>query len=502
MRKRKKFLTALFSVILSLATVLCFAFAGCAEYKPPEGENPVNPPVTDPDDPITPPVNEKDFSVQLVVKNGNAWQNFDRGYYEASDGMGGVHDTNWVKWENIKVQWTNLETNQRHLMPLNEDGKAVCPGLDGDYKVTIPTLPYGFTYEPNENYVDNITKKIEIQVYKVLKSNETLRQIKLGNDNVYFKNVEVYKTTGAFKVTLKNKDDRQMCAFVPSKQGTYSLRTLVDVTQNKINPLLSVYTGQLTGGFVYHFQDKDDGGAENTYTKNIFWEYEISADEARGNAFFFELYSTSLDGNESYPLDVYFVMQRDGDFTRPGYVTTPVPVTEDFTKTPEVPSGNRQFTWAVYNPATEGKLLDMDKVILNTEKGTVNKTVLMGEQAKPNDGYYYFYTYDEADDTYTLTDRLYAGLGINNEVMEFTDPRVNFRFVEGKNYLDFVNTYRLHCTDGCYPVNEEIATFLQDFAISQRIFNDGYGLAEYNNGYNSDEESMWMFACGYYKLIG
>ncbi len=516
MIKRKK-LTALICVILSVIFALCFAFTGCAEYTPPKPD-PDTPPVTDlpddPDDPDDPTKQDEEFSVQLVVKNGKLWQNFNYEFYEASDGKGGAHEQGWAYWDSLKIQWTNVETNERFFAPLDKDGKAVCPGLDGDFKVTLSQLPTGFTYEPNQNYADNITKSIEIIVYKIQSEGSRLTLWRGDDHAIKYENVRRLNQTGAYRIVLESKDDRKMCAFSTGRQGTYSFSTLVDVTQNKVNPKLTVYNGSLVSKAIYHFQDKDDGGAENTYTKNVLWQYFLPADEAKGSsALIFEIYSTSSDGNSSYPIVVDILIQRDGDYTREEYANVPVPVTEDFTKKPAKPEGT--FTWAARNPVTPALLLDESKVILNTEKGRSGKNVVMGEQAKLDDGYYYFYSYNADSDTYTLTDRLYAGINRNNEIMEFTDPRVSFRFIQGKNYQDFVNIYREHCSsdpnsDGCYPVNAELATFLQDFAVANRIFNDGYGLAEGINllytengvlksgSYASDEESMWLFACGYY----
>ncbi|MGN0806510.1 MAG: hypothetical protein ACI4MC_05675 [Candidatus Coproplasma sp.] len=578
MIKRKKFLTALICVILSLITVLSFAFSGCAEYKPPESEGgtPVVP--VDPDDPEEPvEEDENDFSVQLVIKNGNIWQNFTYEYYDASDGKGGAHEQGWVYWSSIKVQWTNVETNARHIVALNNDGKASCPDLDGDYKVTLTNVPTGFTYEPNSNYTDNITKKIEVVLYKIQKVGASIDLYYNDGSSLTKFWANRLSATGAYSVTLNNKDERALVAFTANKQGTYSLTTLVDVTENKINPKLTVYNGNLAGKAIYYNGDKDDGGAENTYTKNIFWQYYISADEAVGsNALIFELYSTSVDGSSGYPIVIDFLVQRDGDFTREEYVTEPVEPTEDFTKTPPTPEG--EFTWASRNPVTDGLVLDSSTVILNSEEGLesfrkkhnatgasivrreelTNQVILntsegiaefkvkvsnasasvdIGDIAENDgnyyyysydqatntyfltsryysvDGYYYFYEYDQTTDTYVLTDRLYAVINSPNEIVDLTDPRINYRFMNGRNYVNFLSVYREYCNgNGAYPVNKELAQFLQDYCLANRLFNDGYGLAEttyisyidadgnFKTGhYDADEDGMWLFSCGYYK---
>lgn len=511
MIKRKRILSALICIILSLICAFGLAFSGCGEYTPPEdnGDIPVLP--DDPDDPVTPPEeNTNDFTVQLVVKNGKVWQNFTYDFYEASDNRNGVHEQGWIKWENIRVQWTNVDTGARHYGALNGDGKAAYAGLDGDYKVTLTNMPTGFTYEPNINYADNISKHIEVIIYKIgkISSKQTLSNV---SDHSIVYEVNVFKDTGVYRAVLKNRDDKVMFAYHPNKQGAYSLMTLVDVTANMINPKLTVYSGILGNYVTNALSSKDDGGSENSYTKNIYWEYNISADETKGsNALFFELYSTSRDGNNSYPLTVDFLLQRDGDYTRTD-LSTMVEVTEDFTKTPAQPEGT--FTWAKDNPVTVDNLVNSKTVILNTEEGRdadylkSGATVEMGVQATKDDGYYYFFTYDEATNTYTLTDRVYAVVNNANAVFDLLDTQ-NWpvRYLldcddssKAYNYAYFLEIYQEHCNDdGAYPVNKELAKFLQDFCTTKKIFNDGTGNAEVL-GFNADEKGMWLISCGYYR---
>lgn len=514
MIKRKSFFTAAICVLVALVSAFAVFFTGCAEYTPPQngGDTPTPTPTPDPDPDPDPGDGENAFTVQLVVKSGDSWINFSEEFYDASDGNGGSHASGWTYWEDIKVQWTDRETNARYTASLDGDGKATRTDLDGDYKVTLTALPTGFTYEPNQNYVDNITRSVEIIIYQLYSIGDiSTRQMKL--DATTWVNYYTLTSSGAYRIVLNSVTDNPIFCYRAPRQGTYSLRTLADVTANLVNPKLTVYKGNLAGGAIYHFDDKDDGGAANTYTKNIYWEYTLSSQEAGGdNALIFSLYSTSVDGTSGYPITIDFLIQRDGDYSK-SYSSTNVSVTEDFTKTPETPAGT--FTFAAYRGGTSnGLMLDQSMVILNTEAGMSSilnegNTVLMGEQATLHDGYYYYYTYD-GDKTYTLTDRVYAAFNINNEVYEsygsdFLDSRVSFRYIEGYdgtyyNYTNFVSTYRSNCNgDGVYPVNEEVALFFQLQAISQRFFNDGNGQAETGAGYTSDEDSMWMYVCGWYE---
>ena len=174
-----------------------------------------------------------------------------------------------------------------------------------------------------------------------------------------------------------------------------------------------------------------------------------------------------------------------------------VPITETLEKQ-QTPAG--AFTFCANRPDAN-KTLNAKNVKLN-----------------PADGYYYYY---DAQTGYG--DRLYAMLGDDNEVhSSFNNANIKLNYImpdrkeRAKNYENFVrgaNGYMANAnSDGCYPVTEELKRFLQDYAKSQSLFFDGNGLAETKyyedeNGrpvsgpaYVSDEDSQWMYACGYYAL--
>ena len=60
-------------------------------------------------------------------------------------------------------------------------------------------------------------------------------------------------------------------------------------------------------------------------------------------------------------------------------------------------------------------------------------------------------------------------------------------------FADFVNA------DGLVPVTPELKQFFQDFSVSQRLFNDGNGVAEMATPrVDSLEKDQWLFACCFY----
>lgn len=72
--------------------------------------------------------------------------------------------------------------------------------------------------------------------------------------------------------------------------------------------------------------------------------------------------------------------------------------------------------------------------------------------------------------------------------------QVRAKLYGAPGYADGINS------DGCYPVTEELKILLQMFAINQAVFVDGNGVVETDehNPMDSDEESQWLFCCGYY----
>ncbi|MDE6557598.1 MAG: hypothetical protein K2K39_00665 [Clostridia bacterium] len=468
-----------FKFILSALTALLLAgcLAGCGEYKPPQSEvgGGQNPPIITPDPKPTPPDNppsgdptDDSFKVTLICDNAP----FTRANYS------GIMS--------LRVQWTNIETKQVHRAYFNEGGVASIDGLDGDYKVTLVDLPDGYTYEPNIYSADNDYKQISIQLFK-LTPLPKLSPYGGAIDGEVQGTVKVYdiSSIGAYRVTLKSAEDKVFFRYQPGKNGVYQITSMVDVTANEINPWMDIHFGSIAYINPTPAVRQDGGAVENTYTKNFNAEYTVSPDEAQGAVFIFRLYSTCRN-KDAYPLGVDFILDRDGDFKRQDPVTTPVPVTEDFDNTPLTPEGT--FDWCANRSAK--KLLD-------------EKTVKLNE-----DGYYYYINlatgdfYKDSDGKALAQYRLYAAISKVNPVMgtTFTDTKVGKGNLNGYDYSRFVSTYAAHCNvDGCYPVNEELKGFLQNYAQSDRIFYDGKGVAEEFEHYVSDERSMWMFACGYYK---
>ncbi len=509
MTRRKSILKIL---IVALAVLLLAVFfAGCGEYKPPAntGDNPtVTPGPEDPVKPIDPDVPETEyFTATLTDHNGFPFTSAD-----------------YKLITEQQAQWTEITDGRPKVYRarFDEKGVAKVSGLDGDFNVTLvmtESFKSLYAYNPNpvedegkvtgELIATNYNKDVNVRLYKLMPMGKKGEMTFSDNSRRSYITLE---ETGAYAYELKSRDDRQMFYFVPQVSGEYSFVTMMDVTEDEINPIVDLHCGQ-AGYYMNAIPEltKDDGGAEGNFTKNVYLKYFLPEDEAGGsNCLAFNLYSKS-EKPDAYPLTIYFLLQKDNEFTaRPTPENTEVPVTEDFTKTPATPDGTFRFV-GEYDPANR---------VSNTRHILNQKTVKYNDPKNGGDGYYYYLNpatndfYRETDGSVSAQYRLYVKIKLTNPIMAepFTGPNVSLYHIAQKygmpekNYHNFINGtngYAAHCNgDGAYPVNEELKQFVQDYAVSQRMFNDGNGWAEWSPpdgpGYNSDEDSQWLFACGVY----
>ncbi len=498
--KIKKILSMLAVATLALAT---FAFSACGEYKPPvsSGDDPPTPIIPDPPQGDDPTPAEDGFTVQLVTIDGN----FTESDY---DGL-----------TRLQVQWTDKDTGEVYRSEFSEKGLAKRTDLDGDYSVTLPVVPEGYTYRPNDYEATNYDRNVKITLFKLNKVSGNTAACWFPPDNAYVKRKKI-NSLGAYRVTIESPGQKVWFMYTPQRPGVYTIESLADITQNEINPYIEMHEGSS----VYIASEGttvDGGGVQNTYTKNFLWEMNLAN---TGPVFNFAVYAECSRPDEvSYPLSFDFFIDRDGDYSSNIKPAHPRQPEHDFSTTPEMPQG--KFTFCAYRNG-DVPILDERTIKLN-----------------PDDGYYYYCQTDEngnpivdANGKYIYLERIYANL--TGHLQMFTDSEQgnisatphriglgdmtsNFGYVVyGKqdpvNYYPFYNEYKKHAAGGTYPVTEELKEFLQAVCVSQRWFNDGNGLAELGNdkgivgdpedvmddtaiAYSSDEESQWLFACGYYK---
>ncbi len=490
----KKFKSVL---AVAAAFMLAVAFAGCGTYTPPNGggDNPSGPNTSAPPGQVTDPENSNAFTASLKFLDGTP---FTSEYYG--------------KLTQLQAQWTSDDNkNEVYRSYFNSEGVASCTQLDGDYTVTLVGLPDGYTYKSTVDTLktNNTSKAVDVILLPILR---------LGRSQLYNNRIPYYtlNQTGAYRITLDASLRRTgvMFSYKPSRSGSYSLETFADVTANEVNPKLTVYAGNLPAYINENFRsEQDGGGVENTYTKNIKWIYDVDVKEV-GGSLIFNLYAESrFDDVDDLVVD--FVLERDGEFTRTDWMPSKpvdVPAYIEENGVAEKPAGT--FTFCAKRPGVRDNILNMNNVYNDEDKDNPRMTV----KKNPEDGYWYYYD----TQTQTYTDKIYAMLGADNEVhnsFRTGDLQKVLTYMsegEGKeayDYLKFVSAFLSKVNaDGAYPVTDELKDFLQFYARTQSLFKDGKGFAEqqgfyedeYGNllpapAYQSDEDSQWMYACGYYR---
>lgn len=490
-----KILFAVFAVLL-----LALFMAGCAEYKPPQTSGgPSGPTVpVKPDDPPKPDDPDERFTITLKLITTGEYVPF----------------TKEVDRELIAQQavWTEVDGTAVFSNYFDENGVATPKEgdkdkLDGNFKVSLlltSSFRAKYTYdpdpidEPGSREVSNDKKSAEIGMYRLLSIGKTLYCN--GYTYPYYEMGE----TGAYSVTLNSRNQSVLFFFQPKISGIYTFLTFADTTADEVNPMIKLYRGILphTPFYENYYEGVyDDGGAAGRFTKNVRFDYDIADNEIGGNGLMFLLYSNSISGDKSYPLQVDFIFKREGEFaTREDddYSNAQVVNRTDMSSHTETPEG--EFKFFVYHPSVKNRVLDQKKVAPN-----------------PADNNYYYFV----DENGNFTDKLYAVLAQGNEVMDtgFNNPDVRLYYLTEKkgkpayNYQEFMLGATGYLTSGClnsdgaFPVNEELKLFLQRYAVSERLFYDGFGFAEMsgvdedgnpNPDYDSDEESQWLYACGYY----
>ena len=428
-------------IVLSLLTAL--TFAGCASYTPPRGEG---------GGPSTNSGNnsysDKDYVVILV-----------------SDGQPYSPQTE------ISAQWTGEDGI--HSAKFDDNGVAVIGGLDGEYHVTLSSVPEGYTYDCNGYVADIHNKHIEVELMKLIPTT--------GNGSGLYQCIRITKL-GTYRTTLTSATHKVYYEYKPTSQGQYSITSWVDTTQNQVNPKMIFYTGTSSWKNTENPNIYDDGGSSSTFTKNFRFiveaaESDVSKSETQGNVWSFGVYADAVRGKE-YPITVDFTIKFEANYVRPEDRYEAVKPTGNLKNIR--PSGTFR-----YNYVGNGRLLDSKRFFLN-----------------PDDGYYHLV---ESPDKI-----LFAMISKDCEVFASTDSGNGFLdeliygrlYWDGKSYMSFINAYAEKCnSDGAHPVTEELKKFLQEYATSEvgLLFMDGNGIAETKTKLKSAEDDQWLFACGYYS---
>ncbi len=442
----------------------------------------------------------------------------------------------------VSVEWN--DGFSLHTAPIGRDGVARIGGLDGDYDVTLSAIPEGYAYNPNIYIATNKKRNIEIELYRLVPTNE-------GTRYDLYKGIKI-KNTGLYCIEFTKADEEVFFEFAPPSAGTYSVESWNDITDNVINPSCNYYGANAS---YKRFQyTVDDGGKSGSYTKNFKLNVQIAKESISANgAAVFTFGVKASSKTSEYPVKVYFSVTLDGEYKLPNIDAAlmlpgePLRIQEDYSP------DEYEFVGA--------------ESVLTVDGNTGN--VFDGDQyrlwpkSEGGDDYYHLVDLSKAD---PVTGKLpaeaygpilYAKISApcrfmgepfttleyqGNKALTLENGTQNYKlFIEGYAYL---NSYTLSATnpngkppyfctldcpcrlsntcssvgitgssgacitgcekchqdcrnisaeaighkgygnytnsDGCYAVTAELKDFLQKYSISQLLFFDGNGFVETN----------------------
>jgi hypothetical protein len=506
------------SVILLIALTLS-VLASCSEYKPPVGGGGQNikPGETLDDDPTN------DFTVSLRL-NGELF----------------------IPSISIDVYWA--DENDVFVAPIGSDGVARVDGLDGDYRVTLSSIPSTYGYNANGYTATNYERNIVIDVYDLAKVTNSVDDKPSSLNGC----IEISKT-GVYSVTISEPGERVYFEYAPEMNGVYTVESWVSTSEDLINPIAYKYDGSTA--YKFNEQLVTSLGEVGSFTRNFIHTVRI-ADENISSAgqvtFTFALTAEPKDG--MYPVTYNFAIKRDGGFDSSRRDKTMVPVTDAM----------EHFDFDAFNGMAGGTLVGAETLFEdefgNPKPGAYvfdDDKYRLWEAEDGGDGVYHVYDPDKYPETggygpilvayitvaCDFVDKAFTEIEyVGNSALTVNGYENHKQFIEGYAALASQGYYcvddcpchrpgdtykacptgcpncKRQCTnvpadmigqagyasranaDGVVAVTQELAEFLQKFAVSQRYFADGDGWAEKgSNPIYAYEDGQWLFACAYYQ---
>ena len=396
-------------IAILLVMVLLFSYTACGEYNPPSNNGAENPPTEGGDN------------------NGGDNNTEDKGEPFVATIMlnGRVYIPPVVSDDSLalKVRWSDGKTV--HTVNVNSYGMAECYGLDGEYTVTLVNLSDDYTYNPNIYKVDNENRNVVIEL-------KTLTDAK-GDGTSIYQCIMLYNS-GFYRANIEKAGQVVYFEFIPTKSGTYSIESLVDISAEMYDPVADVYYG--SSAFKYYAYQLDGGGASQGYTTNF--KHVVDVDESFiGNSYTFAIFVNGKDA--TYPTYVDFEIAYKGSYTHDwiqSNLVYPSLIPNDFTysswysKYVSTLAADREkygdSSFEIASTKIDGKNVFIWKS--TNDDGTVKEYFKLN----PDDGYYH--VYDE--ELYAAYDGwgpiLYANISIPTK---FVDKALNAIEYEGNRVL-------------------------------------------------------------------
>ena len=136
-----------------------------------------------------------------------------------------------AKNDGVYAQWN--DGFSFYLAKFDENGVAKAAGLDGTFHVTLSALPGDYVYNVNDYYASNDERQIEIDIYRLLVSNQG------DGTGWYYPLVMEFGELGVYEITINSPEDEIRCRYTPDQSGVYQIASWESVAEDKVNPKVS-----------------------------------------------------------------------------------------------------------------------------------------------------------------------------------------------------------------------------------------------------------------------
>ena len=442
-----------------------------------------------------------------------------------------------------------------HSAQVDESGRAAVDGLDGDYQVTLSSVPSGYAYNPNAYIATNDNKNVVIEMKEL--------NILHGTGETTGRDVNhpfEISDPGVYTVTVRSEDDFNFIRFAPKESGTYTVESWVSVTEEEINPVCLAYLG--SSHYVYGEYRVTDVGVCGNYTRNFIHTVNIADENISSSGggqvtFAFAVGAETKSG--VYPVNVTVDIRRNGGYEYDRGKKELILPTQDWSK----------FDFDKFNALAGGKLVNTETIYPGTTDSYVfdDDNYKLWPISEGGDGVYHVYDLEKYPDTDGYGPILVAYITSTFrfspvETVQGSDQQNALSFIDLDdrsgalaldyyNYRSFIRGYEsmaaagfycakdclchlngsvLACPEGCtkcksncnpcpteemnivgyaemvnadgvVPVTEELKLFLQRYVVHARFyFADGEGSIENSaqSPIDAYEDSQWLYACAYY----
>ena len=361
----------------------------------------------------------------------------------------------------------------RHAALVDQNGIARVDGLDGDYRVTLSTVPNEYAYNPNAYVATNDNKDITIELFH-------MNLLSGGGTGMY--DCYSFRKTGVYSAVIEDPTDAIWFEYAPETNGVYTIESWIDVTADNVNPYIEVYDGSTQ--YKYKVGITSDGGAVGSYTTNFVHEVRIYDDNisSAGQAVYtFAVKAESK--NDKYPITVVFAVTRDRTLDRVHDSSS-----EKSIAIPEYDFSN--FDKSAHEYGSSYKFVNPEYKL----SGTTNTYVFDASKYKlwqkkdGGDDFYHVYDEEKYASTGGYGPIVYAYITSSFRFLDTSFHKVEYRngqmvnsalTVYGKNYKHFIEGYS--------------ALALKDDDVSGKFGGGSYYCAETCTCHDvSESKEKWM----------